>query len=556
MKLHIKPTLIPVLFSLATVLLFSIAKPADAKTLVAVENTTAPVTLGDKTILIVQERLLSLSAQERAQRASARILKVAQNPLAPLNKIETIDGETSTDILYDDFVLMSITDKDAKLAHTDRQTLAGKNADLIREAILTYRKDYNVKKILIGALLALLCTGILIFLIKLINRGYDSFSPRFDAWRKKLIPHLRIQRIELLPADRLDDLFSGILRAFYFAAIIVLFYFYIPLVLSFFPWTRGLSETLLGYILSPLKSILDSALGYIPSLFFVGVVFACVHYVLKLINVIFVELERERISFPGFYPEWAKPTFQIIRSLGWIFSLVIVFPYLPGSNSPAFKGISVFVGVLFSLGSSSAIGNMVAGIILTYMRPFKVGDRVKIADTMGDVIEKSLLITRIRTIKNMDITIPNALVLSSHIANFNSHSEDEGLILHTSVTIGYDAPWVKVHELLIAAGKETENVLKNPPPFVLQTLLGDFNVSYELNVYTDKPNIMAKTYSDLHQNIQNKFNEAGVEIMSPNYTSIRDGNHVTIPENQLPKGYKPPFFRIGKSGDTEKGSHE
>ncbi len=204
MKIHIKRYLVSIFLTLETVLLFSIAKPAEASTSPSVEKTTAPVTLGDKTILIVQDRLLSLSAQERAQRASARILKIAQNPLAPVAKIATSEGESITDIIYDDFVLMSITDKDAKLANTDRQTLAEINAGIIRDSIISYRKDYNVKKIFIGAFLALLCTGVLIFLIKLINWGYAVFSPRFDAWRKKLIPHFRIQRIELLPADRLD----------------------------------------------------------------------------------------------------------------------------------------------------------------------------------------------------------------------------------------------------------------------------------------------------------------------------------------------------------------
>lgn len=187
---------------------------------------------------------------------------------------------------------------------------------------------------------------------------------------------------------------------------------------------------------------------------------------------------------------------------------------------------------------------MVSGVVITYMRPFRIGDRVKIADTTGDVVEKTLLVTRIRTTKNVDITIPNAMVLGSHIINFSSSANEKGLILHTTVTIGYDVPWNKVHELLISASNETEHILKEPKPFVLQTSLDDFYVSYELNAYTNEPGKMARIYSQLHSKIQDKFNEAGVEIMSPHYGAMRDGNQTTIPENYLPKTYEPPAFKI------------
>jgi small-conductance mechanosensitive channel len=238
------------------------------------------------------------------------------------------------------------------------------------------------------------------------------------------------------------------------------------------------------------------------------------------------------------------PTYQIVRFLVIAFAAIVIFPYLPGSGSPAFQGISVFLGILFSLGSSSAIANMVAGIVITYMRPFHIGDRVKIADTSGNVIERNLLITRVRTIKNVDVTIPNAMVLGSHIINYSSSAEAKGLILHTRVTIGYDAPWRKVHELLISAAKETTDILENPAPFVLQTSLDDYSVAYELNATTSNASRMASILSELHEHIQDKFNEAGVEIMSPSYSAVRDGNQVTIPSEYLPKDYQPAPFRI------------
>jgi small-conductance mechanosensitive channel len=230
------------------------------------------------------------------------------------------------------------------------------------------------------------------------------------------------------------------------------------------------------------------------------------------------------------------------------FAVVVMWPYLPGSGSDAFKGVSLFVGVLFSLGSSGAVGNIVAGVVLTYTRAFQIGDRVKIGETTGDVFERTLLVTRLRTIKNVDVTIPNGAVLGNQVINYTGQAQGPGLILHTTITIGYDAPWKQIHELLIAAAKATPEILEDPAPFVLQTSLDDFYVSYQINAYTRNPSVMARTYSVLHQNIQDQFNGAGVEIMSPHYNALRDGNQMTIPPAQLPRTYQAPAFRLTRTG--------
>ena len=245
-----------------------------------------------------------------------------------------------------------------------------------------------------------------------------------------------------------------------------------------------------------------------------------------------------------------QPTYKIVRFMVLAFVLVVIWPFLPGTGSEAGKGVSLFLGALFTLGSSSAVANMVAGTVLTYTRAFRIGDRIQLGDTVGDVIEKTLLVTRVRTIKNVEITVPNALVLSGHIINYSAVAKKGGLILHTTVTIGYDAPWRKVHELLVAAARATENVLETPAPFVLQTSLDDFFVSYQLNAYTDQAAVMARTYSDLHQNIQEKFSGGGVEIMSPHYAALRDGNRTAIPTDHLPAGYAPPPFRVARDQGT------
>jgi small-conductance mechanosensitive channel len=301
---------------------------------------------------------------------------------------------------------------------------------------------------------------------------------------------------------------------------------------SFFKFTENWAEVLFGYIFTPVQHAFISLINFLPNVFAIVVIFFLTKYALNVIKYIFTAIGNGKITINGFYKDWAEPTYKIVRFLVIVFAVIIVFPYLPGSDSPIFRGISVFVGVLISLGSTSAIANIVAGVVLTYMRPFKVGDIVKISETTGKIIEKTLLVTRMRTIKNVDITVPNAMVLSSHITNYSSSSQDKGLVVHTTITQGYEVPWQKIHDLLIKAAMSCENVLQDPPPFVLTKTLDDYYVTYEINAYTNTPNKMLWIYSELHQKIQELFSEAGLELLSPHYNVIRDGNKKTTNEEQ------------------------
>jgi small-conductance mechanosensitive channel len=260
-------------------------------------------------------------------------------------------------------------------------------------------------------------------------------------------------------------------------------------------------------------------LAFIPDLIVIVLIVAITRYGLKLLHLVFLSIEFGKIKVAGFDPDWARPTYKIMRFLVLVFAAVVIYPYVPGSQSAAFKGISIFVGIMFSLGSSSAISNVIAGYSLTYRRAFKVGDRVEIGEVIGDVTEMRMQVTHLRTIKNEEVTIPNSTILGTPVVNFSSLVREGGLILHTTVTIGYDTPWRQVHAMLLLAAERTEGLLADPKPFVLQTGLNDFYVSYELNCYTDQPRKMARSYSDLHQNIQDVFNEFGVQIMSPHYES-------------------------------------
>ena len=504
----------------------------------------SPVVLDGRVLFYVQERALSFSPEDRAKAISQRIDQISKNPLAQLGKMKLDVGESSTDIVLGERILMTVTDKDALSQGRSREELAIQYMGILQNSMDTLKQQYSVKQILKGIGFAALSTFIFLLLLKVISMVLQKTINKLNSWRGTRIRSLKFQSFVILPANQMTDVLIGISKITRVLVVFLLLYFYVPLLLSFFPWTYGLATQIFEYILDPLIKVVSAVFGYIPNLFFIAVIFVVTQYFLKLVKLIFAEIGRGNIAIQGFYREWAEPTYKIVRFLIMAFALVVVFPYLPGADSPAFQGISIFLGVLFSLGSTSAVANVVAGVVLTYMRPFMMGDRVKIADTVGDVVERNLLITRVRTIKNVYVTIPNSMVLGSHIINFSASAKDGGLILNTSVTIGYDVPWKQVHELLISAAKATQLILDDPKPFVLQIALDDFYVQYELNACTDQPNKMASIYSELHQNIQDQFNKAGVEIMSPHYSALRDGNQTAIPKEDLPKDYQSPGFKI------------
>jgi len=404
--------------------------------------------------------------------------------------------------------------------------------------------DPGSREVAIGGFITIGALIMLILVFRLTHRALVSANAKLESWRGTKITPLQIQSYEVVSADRITELLKVLAKAVRVGALIVVVYVTLPVVLSFFPWSRGWVAYLLPYLTAPVYALVAGFINYLPNLFAIIAISIATRYVVRFSRALFTEVEKRTISFPGFHHEWAQPTSKLLSFIIIIFAVVLISPYLPGFGSPAFQGVSIFLGVLLSLGSTAAIANIIAGTALIYMRAFQVGDRVKIADTIGDVVEKTLLVTRLRTVKNVEVTIPNALVLGCQIINFSALAGAEGLILHTAITIGYDVPWRQVHDLLIAAGKAAPHVKIDPPPYVLQTSLNDYSITYELNVYTDEPAKSLEIYSSLHGNIQDRFNEAGIEIMSPGYTALRDGNQVTLPADYLSKTQEPKGFRF------------
>lgn len=502
-----------------------------------------PVVPFRDTLTYIFTRQGSFTAQERAAAISERIRQLANTPNFKKDSLRLQRSEQTTDIVYQDRLLLSISEEDALWQNTNREKLGDTLKKRIGETITAHIEDTRWQTVLRESLLALAVVLLVALLIYGINRLYRWLLSRThneSAWYSKGI---RIKTYQLVDSAQSRYVLQSLIRLGRWLLIILVIYLALPVLFGIFPFSRDLSEALLGYVVSPLKKIGHAVWDYVPNLITILVLVTIFRYVLKFFRYLKKEIELGKLTIPGFYPDWANPTYQILRVLILAFMLIVIFPYMPGSESPIFKGVSVFVGVLFTFGSAGALGNIVAGLVLTYMRAFKLGDRVKIGEVTGDVIGKSLLVTRVRTIQNEIISIPNSTVMNNHTINYSTDAPQNGLIVHTTVTIGYDAPWRQVHQLLIDAALAAPLIEKDPAPYVLQTSLDDYYVSYRVNAYTRAPNKQASIYSDLHANIQDKFNEAGVEIMSPHYKALRDGNATTIPADYLSKDYQPPAFQ-------------
>jgi len=499
---------------------------------------------GMDTLYFIYTKIGASTAEERAQRVSRKTQELYDNDFLILDSLRWQKMESTTDIIYQGNIIASFSESDALWEDTSAEALAEERLQKIKNSIKQAQEDNSLIKILIRVLLVLLVIGLTWLAFRLVSKGRNRLQKLLDIKEELWFNDLSYKDYTFLSIAQQLQALAVIIKIFQWLIYALLFYVALPIIFSIFPFSRNWANALFQLIWSPFKGMLHSIWDYLPNLFSILVIYFVMKYVTRFVKYLFNEIEEEKLKLTGFHADWAMPTYSIIRFLLYAFMFVLIFPYLPGSDSNIFKGVSVFIGILFSLGSSSAIANMVAGLVITYMRPFKIGDRIKIGDVAGDVLEKTLLVTRLRTVKNEIITIPNSSILSGNTTNYSSDSKEHGLIIHTTVTIGYDIPWQKVQQALIEAAQRTSMILTDPKPFVLQTSLEDFYVAYQVNAYTHEAAKQALIYSQLHQNIQDVFNEQGIEILSPHYRAERDGNASTIPSAYLSKDSQAPNFNI------------
>lgn len=528
LSLSIYSTCIIIIFLLISIDSNSIAQ-SNPET---VENYSKAYVNVDGYNLFAVRGISSISADERAKAISERIKLIAADYyVTPDSLIVETAKEGFDELKLNGVIIMRVFDSDAALEGISRNSLVFGAKTRIIKAINTYRyeRSYDVllKNILYGSGAILFCI-VLIFIIHFVMKKINLL---LESRLKERIDALELKSFQLIRSNQILISISGLVRFLKFVLMLAVIFVGTQYILGLFPWTRFISVSLIQIFVKPFSDFGLAIVNFIPSLAFLIVIFFISKYLLKLVKLLFFGLKQGSITIDGFDPDWSIPTYKIVRILLIAFAAIIAYPYIPGSESDAFKGVSLFIGVLFSLGSSSVIANLIAGYTMTYRKTFKVGDVVQIDNNIGQVSDIKLFVTRLLTPKNEEVIIPNSVILNTNVVNYSTLAKDKGLILHTTVGIGYETPWRQVEGMLLLAADRTSGILKEPKPFVLQKNLGDFAVNYEINAFTNDPIRRNKTYTELHQNILDVFNENNVQIMTPAYEGDPEQPKV-VPKDQ------------------------
>ncbi|HTP49620.1 MAG TPA: mechanosensitive ion channel family protein [Anaeromyxobacteraceae bacterium] len=504
-----------------------------------------PVRFDGKTLFYVRGGVAELTPAVRAERIESRLQRVASQPQPP-GPVHVEEGLFSDLYVGDQFVA-SITDEEAGVSGPQRAAYAKYVAEVVREALQAYREERAPRALLrsgIGAAIATACLVAFLLLLRWVRR---RLAPRISAAVERIFSRARIQGADLLTVGARGRLIRWAGRGVHLALVLLAFFTWLQVVAHLFPWTRDPADRSLAFTLGAAGSVLLQVVRFLPNLVYIAL-FALLGYAVNSANRIFFKaVERGAVRLPDFYPEWSPTTARLVSVLVYGLVAVAIYPYLPGAGSSAFQAIGIFFGAMISLGSGSSVANAISGVVLTYMRPFVVGDFVRIADATGTVAQHNMLAVKLTTIRNETVTIPASMVLANQILNYSDEARSAGVAIATSVTIGYDTPWRRIHELLLGAAAKTSRVRSAPKPWVIQRALDDFYVRYELDVYIEDPSQQHFILSELNQNVQDVFFEAGVEILSPHYAMLRDGNKPAIPDPWLPSGSEERSFRVTAS---------
>ncbi len=476
----------------------------------------ASVTVLNRDIATFRSSLLGINPEIRASRAEQRIKEqFALNP-KPVLTIEA--NPLGAIFLLDNAMVFALTpaDIDVLAQQTFQQDIAN-TQQRFQKVISENSETRNLDFLLQGAGIALLATLILAALIWLLYRL--RFFVTRQLMRLTGNKSLAVGGVELLTRDRIFLLLVKLSNTLVIIAAAIAIYEWLSLVMAQFPFTRPWGEGLHGFMIGKASKFGNEILNAIPNLLTAAAIFFLAHWLTRVSKAFFNQIAKGRARLGSVDAELATPTRKLVSAVIWIFALVMAYPYLPGSESAAFKGVSVLLGVMLSLGSSNIISQGASGMILTFSKTFRIGEYVKIGDHEGTVTGLGFFNTRLRTGMGEEVTLSNANVFSSVIRNYSRTNDGHGYILDTTVTIGYDTPWRQVEAMLLEAAAKTDGISSNPPPRVFQTALSDFYPEYRLvcNATPTQPRPRALALSDLHANIQDAFNKYGVQIMSPHY---------------------------------------
>jgi small-conductance mechanosensitive channel len=497
-----------------------VAAAQDAAALLRQDGTAdvplAPIVIDGDTLFSVRG-LSVYPAERRARDAEARIRRLAADHSIPPDALTIENQGARSRIVANGQPILVVLDEDAALEGVSRDIVAQLYRDRIAAAIAAYRQAREPALLWRRAGQALAATVIALLAIVITGWLFRRIRRIIEARYRARVHNVSIQNFHIVTAEQIWQGVVASIRTAWAIGALGLVYVYLQFVLMLFPWTRGVGLRLFETAMAPIETLGENIVAVIPNLIFLAILFVIVRGLIRLMQLFFESVARGTVRLQSFEPEWAPPTFKLLRVMLIALGLVVALPYLPGSSSAAFQGISLFFGIIVSLGSSSFIANVIAGFSLAYRRAFKVGDRVRIGDHMGEVMEMRLQVTHLRSVKNEEVVIPNSKIVANEVLNFSTLARARGLILHATVGIGYETPWRQVEAMLLEAAKRTPGLLPDPSPFVLELGLGDFAVTYEINVYCETPERMLAIYADLRRNILDVFNEYGVQIMTPAY---------------------------------------
>ncbi len=538
------------------------AQPMSRQNVAPAETTSVapvppvPVFLGGREIFRVRVGRDGLDPGARAAAIRIRLTQAVTDASVSPDSVRLISQSDGIQVQLGSHFLWLITPGDAPSREpTELAAVLAKLPQQIREGVERERVARKPTRVLVSVAITLVLSLVAIGLFRLILAGSRRWRGWLGRTLERRLPAIRIRSFEVLSKAQVSGILVGILARLDVVVGLVLLYGYLAAVFSLFPWTQGWSALLLAFAVQQTVKIVRTVASGVPGLFAVALIVVLFRWLNGLAGRFFDAIGDGSLVLGSFHPELAAPSRRLVGIMLWLVAIMVAYPYVPGSGTRAVQGVSLLFGLVISLGSTGIIGNMIAGIVLTYSRSFNVGDRVRIGDHVGDVVRLGFFATKLRSLRNEEITIPNGQVAGTAILNYTRLAEESGLILHTQVTIGYDVDWRKVHALLVEAALRVNGVEREPAPWVLQRSLNDYYPTYELCCVTRDSHAQLRLYSDLHAEIQDAFSRAGVEILSPAYHAIRDANAQVLPQEPAGPREAPGAFRVeGPEGGSSSAS--
>lgn len=478
----------------------------------------AEIEFWNRPIVNMRTDLAGGTPRDRAERAVEKLERlplgttIDQIELHPIN----VEGQDGVGFTYKGIVLFFLASGDLdKESGENLNATAQSTLNNLRDALQAREDERRWPVIRTGILYTLLGLALLVGFLWLVWKVYHTVHDYLRAKERSLTFRIMVSGIDLVP--HIAGLLYTLLRVLAWLLTIGALYAWLTLSLGHFPYTAPWSNQLGGYVFRFFGHLSVAAINSLPGIFSCIVIFLITRWVIRLGKAFFRQVSTGALRLSWMDADVAQATERVFTFLAWVFAVVVAYPYIPGSSTEAFKGISVFFGVVVSLGSTGIINQIMSGMFVVYSKALKTGDWVVVNEKEGQVLEVGLLAVKIRTIEEQEVTIPNSVIVNTTTTNYTRLGKFDGSVASVTVTIGYDAPWRQVHALLTLAAERTANLRKSPAPYVVQRALSDFYVEYTLIVHLENEKLRIETLSTLHANIQDAFNEYGVQIMSPHF---------------------------------------